>query len=152
MSASNTVWQQHPKEFNTVPLHQAGSKFCNSNAREGHHLWRAYHCGTAQAQPYSILCINITEEGTVAMMCLLKEATWTKVGFSCLQHAHLQRAAPSSEVLRWWMQHELLCLCSALQEQPIGLMSNQGQNSTPNICTETPDDISAETMAKGPVI
>lgn len=111
-----------------------------------------YHCGTAQAQPHSISRINITEEGTVAAVCLLKGATWTKVWFSCLQHAHLQRAAPSSEVLHWWMPCELLCLCSVLQEQPIGLMSKQGWNSTPNICTETPDDISAETMVKGPVI
>lgn len=31
-------------------------------------------------------------------------------------------------------------------------MSNQGQDSTLNICTETLDDISAETMAEGPVI
>lgn len=31
-------------------------------------------------------------------------------------------------------------------------MSNGEQDSTLNICTETPGDISAETMEKGPVI
>lgn len=82
----------------------------------------------------------------------LKEPYEQKFLFLCLQHTHLQPAAPFSEVLHPDIQRELLCLCSALQEQLIGLMSNQGQNSTLNVCTETPDDISAETMEKGSVI
>lgn len=65
---------------------------------------------------------------------------------------HLQSEASHSVVLHQDIQHKLLCVCSALQEQPIGLMSNQGQDSTLNICTETPNDIWAETMEKGPVI
>lgn len=65
---------------------------------------------------------------------------------------HHQSEASSSEVLHQDIQHELLCLCLALQEQPIGLKSSWGQDSTLNTCTETPHDISAEMMEKGSVI
>lgn len=59
MSASKLADSSIPNSL--TPL--AGAKFSNSTAREGHHLWRVYYSGTAQAQLCSISCINITEGG-----------------------------------------------------------------------------------------
>lgn len=155
MSASTTAWEQSPKEFNTATLHHVGSKFSSNNAREGNHLWRVHLLGIAQPQPFPISPTYITRRAKFQQCTHLMEPYAKKFylyASSIKNCTRLQSEASSSEVFHQDIQHELLCLCSALQEQPVGPISSRGQDSTLRICTETSDDISAETMEKGPVI
>lgn len=112
------------------------------------------HSGTAQPQPSPVSPIYIRRAKLQQLACLMEPYEKSLYLYACSikNCTHLQSETSHSVVLHQDIQHKLLCVCSALQEQPIGLMSNQGQDSTLNICTETPNDIWAETMEKGPVI
>lgn len=102
MSASNRVWQQSPKEFNIVTLHHIGSKFSSNNAREGYHLWRVHHSGTAQPQPSPVSPIYIRKRAKLQQRaCLMEpyEKSFYLYACSIKNCTHLQPEASSTEVL-----------------------------------------------------
>lgn len=102
MSASNTAWQQSPREFNTVTLHHVGSKFSSKSAREGHHIWRVRHLGTALPQPFLISPTYIRRRAKLEQCTHLMEP-YTKSFYlyacSIKNCTHLHSEASSSGVL-----------------------------------------------------